>query len=161
MWTETHSLLFPLQQTVLQMSSIIPPSLPSHSSTLSHAIMAIALSGVLFPLLVKFFPMTGEFPITGHKAKNARHVFFPTSFAAWLRSCDEAPPIRSPTSQATLWVNSPSGSLALSVPVTVGTEVGIRPLSSVGNKTAVIQPWPEGGVVRVGQAVGPGLPGGG
>lgn len=76
-WTETHSLLFPLQQTVLQMSSIIPPSLPSHSSTLSHAIMAIALSGVLFPLLVKFFPMIGEFPIMGHKAKNARHVFFP------------------------------------------------------------------------------------
>ena len=95
-WTETHSLLFPLQQTVLQMSSIIPPSSPSHSSTLSHAIMAIAPSGVPFPLMVKFFPMIGEFPITGHKAKNARHVFFPTFFAAWLRSCDEAPPIRSP-----------------------------------------------------------------
>lgn len=76
-WTETHSLLFLLQQTVLQMSSIIPSSLPSHSSTLSHTIMAIAPSGVFFPLLVKFFSMSGEFPITGHKAQNVRHVFFP------------------------------------------------------------------------------------
>lgn len=95
-WTETHSLLFLPQQAVLQMSSIIPSSLPSHSSTLSPTIMAIAPSGVFFPLLVKFFCMSGEFPIMGHKAQNVRHVFFSTSFAAWLRSCGEAPPIRSP-----------------------------------------------------------------
>ena len=109
-WTETHSLLFLPQQAVLQMSSIIPSSLPSHSSTLSPTIMAIAPSGVFFPLLVKFFSMPGEFPIMGHKAQNVRHVFSqpPLQLGSGhvVRLLQSDPP----TSQATLWAKSPVGS---------------------------------------------------
>ena len=56
--------------------SFLPPYLPTLQPCHTQ-LWPLPQSGVFFPLLVKFFSMSGEFPITGHKAQNVRHVFFP------------------------------------------------------------------------------------
>ena len=107
-WTETHSLLFLLQQTVLQMSSIIPSSLPSHSSTLSHTIMAIAPIWSVFSTIGDILFYVWRIPHHGTQSPKCQTCFFsqpPLQLGSGhvVRLLQSDPP----PSQATLRAKSP------------------------------------------------------